>query len=273
MMTMKRKLKQLLKRILLKTVWRYDAAKLQAKLKEAGIQQGDCVMVHSTWRPDNGFDGSAKDFIDALKSLIGENGLLVMMSMPYNNQTTQDYLRQQKVFKIRRTPSRVGLLTEVFRRGKDVVRSHNAAHPLLVWGKGKEAFIEGHEHSKCSFGTDSPFARLANLNCKFLLVDTPFNSTTYNHYLEAVYEDRFPVPLFEEQPMSGVMEDADGSRMTFSTLVLSKQSVPYRIDHLLEGALEKKGAVRRFRIGATHFIKVNARDSEKVSARSVIFYC
>ena len=128
------KMKTVIKRWLLKTLWRYNQAALVRKLRAQGIAQGDTLVVHASWKNDNGFSGSAKDFIDALKMLVGNDGLLIMMSMPYQNQSTRDYLAQGKVFNVNRTPSMMGLLSEVFRRGQGVVRSVNAAHPLLAWG-------------------------------------------------------------------------------------------------------------------------------------------
>jgi aminoglycoside 3-N-acetyltransferase len=268
---MKIKIKDRIKKLLLRTIWKYDKQKLSTVLASVGICKGDSLMVHSTWLVDNGFNGSAKDFIDCLKDTVTEDGRLFMMSMPYHNQSTKEYLTQKKLFKVRRSPSQVGLLSEVFRRGKEVVRSVNSAHPFLAWGKEKEEFIAGHEHSNCSFGKDSPFAKLESLDCKILLIDTAFNSITYNHYLESLYEERFPVALFDEHKMSGEIIDNDGNEVGFSTRVLSKQSSSYRIDDLLEDTLDKQGKIQRFKVGNTNFTLVKVIDLVDVAASSIIF--
>lgn len=268
---MKEQIKKRMKSFLLKTLWRYDQKKLCTALQHQGIKKGSRLMIHSTWRPDNGFDGSAKEFIDVLKELVGEEGMIIMMSMPYHDQSTADYLAEKKLFKVKRTASKVGLLSEVFRRGKNVLRSRNAAHPFLVWGEGKEALIKDHENSVCSFGHDSPFAKFEDLGCEILLIDTPFNSTTYNHYIESLYEERFPVPLFDKQMMQGEIEDTDGTQLTFSTKVLSKASGPYRIDNKLESALKADNKVNQFKVGHTNFILVKSKDLIDVASSCIIF--
>lgn len=253
-------LKKAIKDILLKTVWAYGPDKLKTKLVKMGIKKGDRIMVHSSWLPQNGFEGSAKDFLDALKDVVGEDGLIVMMSMPYQNESTQAYLSKGLVFNRKRTASKVGLLTEVFRRGKAVVRSFNSAHPLLAWGAGKEEFIEGHQHSICSFGVGSPFEKLESLRARILLIDAPFDTITFNHYLESKYEDSYPVPLFESDSMQGEMLDYDGASVTFSTRVLSKASAGHRIDAALKKALDEKSLLQNFRVGNTNFTLVDVDD-------------
>jgi len=264
-------MKKFLKRWLLKTVWRYDAVALTRKLRAEGIIAGDTVMVHASWKNDNGFSGSAKDFIDALKILLGNDGLLIMMSMPYQNQSTRDYLAQGKVFNVNRTPSMMGLLSEVFRRGQGVVRSLNAAHPILAWGRDAEDFIAGHHLSQCSFGADSPFARLAQRDAKLLLIDVPFNTITYNHYLEAELAARFPVPLFEPIPMRCQMLDSSGQSVSMNTQVLSEPSAPYRIDNILQQAVQKAGKLQQFKLGNTRFMQVKVTDLYHSAEKAVHF--
>lgn len=265
------KMKTVLKRWLLKTLWRYDQAALVRKLRAQGIVAGDTVVVHASWKNDNGFSGSAKDFIDALKTLLGNDGLLIMLSMPYQNQSTRDYLAQGKVFNVNRTPSMMGLLSEVFRRGQGVVRSVNAAHPLLAWGRDAGAFIADHHLSQCSFGADSPFARLAARDAKLLLIDAPFNTITYNHYLEAKLAARFPVPLFDEAPMHCQMLDSNGHSVSMTTRVLSAQSAPYRIDNMLQQAVQRAGKLQQFTLGNTRFMQLKVTDLDQSADKAVHF--
>ncbi|SIS47769.1 AAC(3) family N-acetyltransferase [Neptunomonas antarctica] len=249
-----------LKKSLKKILFKYNAQKLSKALDRLGIQEGDVLMVHSSWLPDNGFAGTAKQFIDSLKSAIGDDGLLAMMSMPYQNESTKQYLSKNLVFKVKRTPSKVGLLTEVFRRGKNVVRSFNSAHPVVAWGGGSKTFVADHNLTECSFGKGSPFDKLAQLDGKILLVDAPFNTITFNHYLESLNEADYPVQLFDHEVVRGRVLDEDGAVVGFSTKVLAKESSGYRIDDRLEAEMDKRGLIRRLRVGGTRLILVNTSD-------------
>ncbi len=264
-------MKKYVKKLLLKTLWRYDSAALHNKLRHMGVASGDTLVVHASWRNDSGFSGSAKDFIDALKTVLGADGLLVMMSMPYQNQSTREYLAQGKVFNVSRTPSMMGLLSEVFRRGQGVVRSLNAAHPLLAWGRDAQSFIADHHLSQCSFGADSPFARLADRQAKILLLDAPFNTITYNHYLEACLEARFPLPLFDSVPMQCQMLDQQGNTLTMTTRVLSAQSAPYRIDNMLQQALQNEAKIQSGTLGNSRLMLVQTADLQRCAMQVVRF--
>ncbi|MCG5502206.1 AAC(3) family N-acetyltransferase, partial [Ectothiorhodospira lacustris] len=104
-------------------------------------------MIHASWGPANGFHGRPADMIFILKELIGVNGLLVMPSLTYQNESSREFLARGVPMDVRRSPSQMGLLSEVFRRGKGVRRSLSPTHPLLAWGHRAEEFLAGHEEA------------------------------------------------------------------------------------------------------------------------------
>src|SRR5258706_10875314 len=112
----------------------YDTKAFSRALAELGIAVGDVLMVHSSLHTHSGFKGRPVDMIGALKLSVGSHGLLVMPSMTYVDSSKAFLLRGGEM-KVSRSPSQMGLLTEVFRRGKDVHRSLSPTHPLLAWGE------------------------------------------------------------------------------------------------------------------------------------------
>ena len=88
----------------------YDAEALREALRGLGIEAGDCVMVHASYSPFNGFLGSPMQFVTALRATLGESGTLLMPSSPYAG-TTIDYIRSGETFDVRRTPSKMGILS------------------------------------------------------------------------------------------------------------------------------------------------------------------
>ena len=63
-------------------------------------------------------------------------------------------------------PSRMGILSEMFRRQKDTRRSLNPAHPVLAAGPLASWFVEGHEECAYSCGPGSPFEKLIEKDAK-----------------------------------------------------------------------------------------------------------
>ena len=254
-----RQARRRLKSLLVATVWAYDAAALVAALRKLGVVAGDTVMVHASWLPDNGFRGGPAVFVAGLKEAVGPDGLLVMPSFTYHDESSAAFLARGGVMDVRRSPSRMGLLSEVFRRDRAARRSLSPTHPLAAWGRDADAFLAGHEATPASFGPDSPFGRLAERGARILLVDAPFSTITYTHFLEDRIRDTLAMPFYEAEPRSGEVIDAEGNRRSVPTLVIAEAANAARREARLVAALERIGAFRRARVGNTRLALLDCR--------------
>jgi aminoglycoside 3-N-acetyltransferase len=263
------RLKARLKPFAVRWLLSYEAAALVRALRRGGLRPGDTLMVHASWRPDNGFRGSPADFVAALKEVVGPDGLLAMTSMTYHNEGSAEFLRRDRPMDVRRSPSRMGLLTEVFRRDPEVRRSLSPTHPVLAWGRDADAFVAGHEDTPRPFGPDSPFGRLLERNGKVLCIDAPFATVTFTHFLEDRIRDSLAVPLYEPEPMDGIVVDAEGRRRTVPTLVLSAAANALRREERLVRRLDEAGVLRRGRVGNTRLLIMDCRAMTDCADRMV----
>lgn len=99
-------------------------------LRDLGLQKGDTVLVHSSAEAMAQTGLSAAQTIRLLEEAILPGGLLLMPSFPFGNDF-YGYLRTLQGFDVRRTPSRMGMITEVFRRMPNVWRSLHPTHPCV----------------------------------------------------------------------------------------------------------------------------------------------
>jgi aminoglycoside N3'-acetyltransferase len=67
-----------------------------------------------------------------------------------------DYVAAGPTFDVRRTPSRTGLATELFRRMPDTIRSLHPTHPVAGWGERAGELLGEHHHAE-TFDERSPF--------------------------------------------------------------------------------------------------------------------
>lgn len=238
----------------------YDEHALLERLRQLGIRKGDTLMVHSSWRSNNGFRGTPAQFCATLREAVGEEGLLVMPSLTYHNMSSAEFLAMGKPMNVRRSPSAMGLLTEVFRRGKGVVRSLSPTHPLLAWGRDADAFIEGHHRTDRPFGPDSPFARLLQRNALILCVDAGFSSITFTHFVEDRLAHTLDVPLYEPDPIDGSVIDGTGAEHVVPTRVLSAAANRLRREPRLVAHLTRSHRLREGRIGNTLLTWIRAQD-------------
>ena len=132
----------------------YTPAHLEAKFRSLGIVRDNAVLMHSTFSQFNGFQGNPRQVIDCLLNVLGPNGHLFMMSMAYTS-SSYHYLKMAKPFDVRNTVSRMGIISEIFRRRPGVLRSANPLHPVLALGPRANWVIAGHDQVPYSCGRGS----------------------------------------------------------------------------------------------------------------------
>ena len=172
---------------------------LQHLLQEAGLKKGAVVMVHSSMdelsRRVPGL--TPVSFVIMLMDLVTTAGTILMPTFPFRGKQSR-YVEQQKHFDVRRTPSQVGLTTEVFRRMPNVQRSLHPTHSVAAWGKLAVPLTSSH-HLGGAFDTFSPFYKMAEHKGLVLGVGTGLrDSFTILHVpeeLHAIARKRF----FEEK--------------------------------------------------------------------------
>ncbi|WP_439535587.1 AAC(3) family N-acetyltransferase [Methyloversatilis sp.] len=261
--------RQTVKKWVVRTLLSYDGEALLRTVRRAGLKPGDTLMVHSSWLAMNGFRGKPADMVAALKRAVGPDGLLVMTSMPYHNMSSEQWLARGKALDLKRSPSMMGMLSEVFRRSEGVLRSASPTHPLLAWGRDAQGFIQGHELTPFAFGPASPFAKLLYRDALILCVDAPFSSITFTHFVEDRLAHTLAVPLYSPVLHSGSVIDPDGERHARDVRVLSSEANALRRDAVLEDWLVEQGVLRRLRVGNTRLLALRAAGMTAATERLV----
>lgn len=238
----------------------YGPEDLRRFLSDIGVTSGDTLMVHSSWRSLNGFRGSPAEFGASLRQTVGESGLVVMPSLTYHNMSSAEFLASGKPMDVRRSPSAMGLLTEVFRRGRGAHRSLSPTHPLVAWGSDAGAFVAGHEATDRPFGPNSPFRKLLERDALILCVDTGFSSITFTHFVEDQLQATLAVPLYEPEPVTGIVINREGQAIQCPTRVISAAANAARREERLVRHLTDSGVLHAKRVGNTRFLWIRAKD-------------
>lgn len=129
-------------------------------LSELGVVTGATIMVHSSMDEISRRVPGITPFgiIRLLQDLLGHDGTLVMATFPFIGRQ-HDYVEQHRSFDPQRTPSQVGLMTEIFRRMPGVTRSLHPTHSVAAWGKHAQD-LTGQHHLGSAFGETSPLCKL-----------------------------------------------------------------------------------------------------------------
>ncbi len=143
-------------------------------LQRLGLAKGDTVLVHSALSALGHVEGGADTVIDALLAVIGCEGTLAMPAL------------SSGVFDLHKSPAKVGLITETFRRRKGVVRSFHPSHSVTAYGAHALALTAGHLQCPTACGEGTPYAKLMEMGGKILLLGVDQDRNTSLHTLEAM---------------------------------------------------------------------------------------
>jgi aminoglycoside 3-N-acetyltransferase len=263
------------KQKLVDTFRSYGSEEFGAALYTLGVRPGDTLMVHSGFNRLSGFKGSPSEIVDTLVAAVGPDGHLLMVSMAYMS-SAYDYLKQRKVFDVRKTVSHMGIVSETFRRRAGVLRSMHPSNPVLAYGPRAEWIVGGHENCVKPCGAGSPFEKIAQLHSKVLFYDASIYTQTFFHYLEDMLEDQLDFPLFRDELMEAAVVDYDGNTRIVRTYVYSEEAIKRRRPKIMTDELERQKLVKRARVGNSQLMLICTDDVLRVvrnmAENGVFFY-
>ncbi|MFN0305856.1 MAG: AAC(3) family N-acetyltransferase [Burkholderiales bacterium] len=241
--------------------WRsYQSDDLLAALRSVGIHSGDSVMLHSAFGREYGYRGSADSLTDVFVDAVGPTGHLLMVSLPYRSASI-DYIRSGRPFDVRHTPSMMGIVSELFRRRDDVIRSLHPTHPILVRGPRAQWFVDEHPDCLYPCGPGTPFDRLAEVDGKAVFFNVPFDTYTFFHYLEHLIAPHLPFSLYMNEPFTVPIIDRDGRSRMVTTFVFAPEAIRRRRFAVLDTQMRRRGLLARRRIGNGSILAVRVRDT------------
>jgi aminoglycoside 3-N-acetyltransferase len=235
----------------------FSPPELARELAALGIRAGDTILVHSSYDSFRGFTGKPTDVIAVLQGAVGPTGNLLMPTLPFDG-TAVDYVRSNPVFDVRRTPSRMGLLTELFRRSPDVLRSVHPTHPVAAWGRDAAGLVDSHHLAATPCGKGSPFARLLDCEGKILILGAGIGVMTFYHTIEELLEKKLPFSPFGPEVFVLHSRDYSGNLVATNTRLFDPAVSRRRNLQKLAPELRRNRVWRQGRVGQLRMIALEA---------------
>ena len=195
-------------------------------LKERiGIKKGSVVFIHSSVDTLN-ISFSVFRLFEILLETIGPEGTLVFPAWHFTGRA-EDYLKRGLVFDVKRSPSVLGLLSELARRHADARRSIHPINSIVAIGQHAREIVDEHGQSIYPCDETSPYYKIIKFNgiIAGLGVDTHFLS--FVHCPEDVLKQQFPVKTRTEQVFEAKVKKQDGTTVIIKTLAAHPQ-IKYR---------------------------------------------
>lgn len=134
-------------------------------LNDLSIKRGDRIMVTSSFGNLNG-NFTPTEVIQLLMDIVTEDGTIMMPYYPPMN--SDEWVKGNNVFDMVNTKSGMGVITNVFSKMPNVLKSMHPTKAVCVWGKDAKEIVEGHELAETPFYWDSPYGKFLKGGCKTL---------------------------------------------------------------------------------------------------------
>ena len=183
----------------------FNASQLAAHLEERIGRDFEILMVHSSI---NGmqpmYNGTPLELVKMLQDYCLPERTLVMPAFYFGDPRVggaSETFKTKPRFDLRRTPSQMGLATELFRRSKGVLQSRNPIYRVAAQGPLAEALVAGHETAATLCGPGTPFEFMDRHNSLIIGLGKTYDVLTHVHYAEGKMGDAFPVPRSAPAPL------------------------------------------------------------------------
>ncbi len=210
---------------------------LLAGLRALGLQAGDNVIVHTALSSFGHIEGGAPAALDALLSLLGPRGTLVM---PYF------FLLYDGVFDYAHPPSTyTGALPRLLYSHPGSLLSMHPSHPVVAFGPAAEHIVAEH-YRLSAVGRGSPIDRLAKMGGKVLLLGVTQSVSTTLHTGEAYAGVPYWAQPRPDRPLGRLMILPTGEQVWVPLLEPPGDSAGFP---RIEPFLEERGLIARTTIG------------------------
>ena len=184
----------------------HTVKQLQNDLNALGIEPGDVVLMHSSYKSLGGIEDGAAGFYRGFLDLLGKKGTLVLPTLSFRS------VQAGGTFHVRETPACVGYLPEYFRTNVEGVRrSLHPTHSCSAVGAAAEYMTTFHEYDHTPVGANSPFRKMPTIGGKLLMLGCGLGPCTSMHGVE---ETVMPPYLLTPQQDPYTIIDYEGKTST-----------------------------------------------------------
>ena len=238
----------------------FDAKEIHAHLDRTVGRDFEVLMVHcSVNHLQPAYIEGPQDLLKMLLEYCGPTRTLAMPAFYFGDSrqggVNLEFAAQPRV-NLRRLPSQMGMLSELFRRSKGVLASRHPVMRICATGPLAHELVKGHECALLPHGIGSPFDFMARHDTLILGIGKPFEVLTHVHHAEDLLGAEFPVPARAVPPLDMVL--VDGAEDV--PFVLRARELCWRRDMWRLRALMTPHTLREWKFHGVPLFATRARD-------------
>lgn len=215
-----------------------DLKAFEQAINELPLKKDGVLFIHSGADWFRNVEGGSFKVLQMMLELM-ESGTVVMPSFPFDGMMS-DYVETQ-TFDVVKSPSKMGLVTELFRRTDGVRRSLHPSHSICAKGSDAKYLLNDHQNCIHPFESKSPFGRVIELRGQILLIGVGLEVLTHVHTCEDKLGAEFPLKVYERKIRDVTVIDHEQNPIKLQTYVHDKRVSIRKNINKIEQELMKKG--------------------------------
>lgn len=221
------------------------------------ISEGDVVFVHSSVDKLN-IAFTPHKLLELLLDAVGPEGTLLFPAWHFNYRAA-DYLGKNLVFDVRRSPSALGMLSELARRHQGARRSLHPTGSIVAIGPKAEYLLGEHHLSVYPCGELSPYYKMMEFDAKIIGVGVSTEFLSFVHCPEDILKAEFPYPVRNPEIYKAKIKNYEGNLIEAETLTahkaIGKRDIPEFIKSNIQPSIAED-----FKYRGNDFFRVNAAE-------------
>jgi aminoglycoside 3-N-acetyltransferase len=197
-----------------------------------GLRRGDTVYVHSSIDQLN-LDFPFYRLLSLIQEAIGPEGTVIFPTYPNHRISSYEYLKQERIFDVRRTPSYTGVLTEFARRQKTAVRSLHPTKSVCAIGNYASEFTAGHQLSPYPYDRCSPYRKLIDYNAKIIGLGVWTQYLSFVYCTDDAFKEKFPVRVYHDQIFAARCRNYEGEIEVVRTYAHNMRNVVHEVPRFM----------------------------------------
>lgn len=205
-------------------------------INQLKLGNGDTVFIHSSLGNLN-LACSPFDILNLLIEVVGEKGTIVFPTYP--KLTSYKFLKSGSIFNIKKTPSYMGILSEIARRHPKAIRSLHPTKSVVAIGKHAEELTKDHFKSVYPYDENSPYFRINNYKGKIIGLGVGTTNLSCVHCVDDVMKEKFPVMPYANEIFDAECIDKEGNNLIVKTYAHLMNKMRFNLPKFIKKHISK----------------------------------
>lgn len=205
-------------------------------VNDLGVKSSDTLFIHSSVDKLN-LSFSPYEILNILLDIVGADGTIAFPTYPLGY--SYEFLKQNRVFNQKTTPSSTGILSELARRHKGAVRSLHPTKSVTAIGRNAEEIVSSHHLSPYPYDYDSPYHKIYKFDAKIIGLGIKTTYLSCVHTVDDTYKTDFPVEVYHKQLFDSVCVNTDGMKVIVKTFAHDMNKMVFNLPRFFDKYVDK----------------------------------